>query len=225
MSEEISAATLEEYKTLRQEILEMDKRKNNLVVYTVVATATIFGLAVEYPSSFIFLLPIIIIVSFGYQVLGLQRSILHNATYIAVVIEKKTPELNWETYVKNTRILESKNKKRLRQLSNYLLFDLLGFLCVTISVTYTLIIDQNFSSIVSEIMSDLNQTLEILFKYSQSTILLTVLVLLWFVVVYFLINWTKQMRECYGAESQSYLEQRILKGNNSLGNIKSPESS
>ena len=48
---------IEEYKTLRQEILELDKRKNNLIVYTAIATATLIGFAVEFKSSFIFLAP------------------------------------------------------------------------------------------------------------------------------------------------------------------------
>jgi len=91
---------MEEYKTLREEILEMDKRKNNLIVYAVVATATIFGFSVEYPSPFIVLLPLLIVIPLGYQVLELQRCILFVGTYISVEIESKVDGLQWETFVK-----------------------------------------------------------------------------------------------------------------------------
>lgn len=192
---------IEEYKTLRQEIMEMDKRKNNLIVYTVIATATIFGFSIQYPSPFIFLLPIIIIIPLGYQVLGFQRSILYNGTYISVVIESQIKELQWETHLKKRRKELEQNKKTLRQLSNYLLFDLLGVLCVVSSITYALLIDNNINPFISNPISESGQLL----------LTIVVLAVLWFISMFFLVKWTSRMRECYGAKSQSYNEQQIRK--------------
>ena len=45
---------IEGSKTLRQEIMEIDKRINNLVVYTVIATATIFGFGMNSHQNIFF---------------------------------------------------------------------------------------------------------------------------------------------------------------------------
>jgi len=185
----------------------MDKRKNNLIVYTVIAVATIFGFSVEYPSPFIFLLPLVIVIPLGYQVLKLQRCILFNGTYISLVIESNVEGLHWETYLKKHRLESAKNKNPLKQLSNYLLFDLLGVLCVVLSSAYALMLDKNISYYIFNLISESGQLL----------LILIVLVILWFTALFFLAKWTSQMRECYGAKSQTDIEQQIRKLINSEG--------
>jgi len=93
---------IEEYKTLRTEIMELHKRKNSYVIYTLISTATILGIAIEYLSPYIFLLPLIIIIPLSHKTLALDGSILGVGTYISVVIESESKYLQWETYQQKT---------------------------------------------------------------------------------------------------------------------------
>jgi hypothetical protein len=183
---------IEEYKTLRQEISVLYTRKNSYVIYTVIATATIFGFAIEYPSPYIFLLPVIVIVPLSYKALGLDGSILHIGTYISIVIESKLKGLNWETYQQKRRERKEVNKKTLRRLSNYLLFDLLGGSCIIFSIGYSLIIDTSIHNFISDPLSELG---EFLTKNA-------VVVILWFFILLYLITWTLKMRDCYSDKNQ-----------------------
>jgi len=190
---------IEEYKTLRQEIMELYKRKNSYVIYTIIATATIFGFAIEYPSPYIFLLPVIVIIPLSYKSLGLDGSILSVATYISVVIESKLKGLKWETYQQKRREQKEYKERTLRRLSNYLLFDLLGGLCVVLSISYSLIIDNNIHPFISNPISELGELLTTNFD----------LLMLWVFILLYLMWWTLRMRDCYSAKNQKSKKEEI----------------
>jgi hypothetical protein len=126
-------------------------------------------------------------------------SILHNATYISVVIENQFEELQWETYLKKFRQEFGKENRLRRQLSNYMLFDLLGFGCIVFSIAYFLIFDTTAPSFNPAIISDLGQVI------LKGTFLLY----LWFFIFIFLKKWTDQMAECYGPKSQTEIKKKI----------------
>lgn len=187
---------IEEYKTLRQEILEIDKRKNNLIVYTIIATATIFGFAIEFPSAYIFLLPLIMVIPLSYKVQSLEDSILHIGTYISVVIEQHT-NLQWETYLKKLR--KAKEGKFLRQLPNYIIFDLLGAACFFGSMGYEW-------SLGHAIPSSFSELILAVIEFSQIN---PVLIFCWVAIPIYFVFWTRMMRNCFSSEAQSSFEEEI----------------
>ena len=182
--------------------MEKYKRKDTFVIYTVIATATIFGFAIEYSSPYIFLLPLIIIIPLSYSTLGQDSGILHIGTYISVVIESKVKGLNWETYQQKRREQKEVEGRLLRQLSNYFLFDLLVVICLFSSFWYVTSLGNDVFILFSEV------NLSILLGFLKEN---SLLVILWFIVICYFLWWTKKMRDCYSAKNQSIYRERINK--------------
>ena len=197
---------IEEYKTLRQEILEKFKRKDSFLIYTVIATATIFGFAIEFPSPYIFLLPLVIIIPLSYSTLGEEKGILHIGTYISLVIESKLKGLQWETYHYKRRepkeVKGSLKANILRQLSNYLLFDLLAALCLFTSFWHVTSLGTDVSLLFSEF--DLSTLPEFMTENS-------LLLILWLITICYFLYWTWKMRNCYSGKNQTTYNELIYK--------------
>jgi hypothetical protein len=171
---------LEEYKTLREEILYRGRRKINIVIYTVLATGALLGYAIQNPSPYVFLIPLAILIPFSYNIKGLANGNLKIATYISVVIESKSDRLNWETfnkkYRKNTSIF---GRPKPRQLQHMLVFDLLTAICIIGSYSY-------------RTMADITQ-----------------LSIIWIVVVIYFIWWNSSMWDCFSFKRQKEYETQI----------------
>jgi hypothetical protein len=190
---------IEEYKTLRQEIMENFKRKNSFVIYAIIATATIFGFALEYPSPFVFLLPLIIIIPLSYRTLAENRAILRIGTYIFVVIESKLENLHWETYNWKRREKPENNKSIKRGLTDYLLFVLLGGSCIILSIWYTLVIDNDIHSFISNLIS-----------VGELQLTNVALVAFWVLSGLYLGGWILKMRDCSSARNQECIKKEIV---------------
>ena len=196
---------IEEYRTLRKEILEIYNRKNRLINYAVLATATIFGYAMLHPSPHIFLLPLIIIIPLSYNTLALERGIVGIATYISDEIESKLEGLQWETSRKEKRGQQIVGRctflrKLKRQAVNYLLFDLLAILCLFFSFSQVLAggIDAFY------LFSGFNLSTFLDFLKEN-----TLLVVLWSIVIFYLVCWTIKMTNCWSPKDSSYQEEEI----------------
>jgi hypothetical protein len=103
---------IEEYKSVRKTIFELEKRIDNLTLYTILVTATLLGYAIQDTSfykPYLFLLPLTIILTVGIKIYSIQGSILRTGTYISALIESKDDDLNWETNLMQIRIMRFVN--------------------------------------------------------------------------------------------------------------------
>lgn len=200
-------ALIAEYNSVRNTIFELDKRIDNLTLYSVIATATLLGFALDNESAYLYILPLAIIIPLSYNVLGLHNQILNTGTYISVVIESKDENLNWETFLKKKRKVEKTRKRIFKRMSHYLIFDLLAVLCVCSSFGYV----KSLGNDVFNLFSEVNLSSLLLFFRENS-----LLIILWlFAILYF--AWlTNKMRNCYSAELQSKFE-------NDINNVINPQ--
>ena len=193
---------IEEYKSVRTTIFEADKTITNLIIYTVLSSATLLGFALQYNSPYLFLLPVTIILSLGYKIQSLQNDILWTGTYISTCIESQDKNLNYETFLKKIRRKKASDKpKKLRQYTNYLTFDVLGILCVLGSIFSVMSLDNNILTPFTNF--NINNVLEFIVSNS-------LLVFLWIIIGLFFLHWTLRMRDCYSAKYQNNYENEIL---------------
>ena len=187
---------IEEYKTLKKRIVEIDKRIDNLTIYSVIATATLLGFAITTPSpssAGLFLLPIAILIPFSEIQKNLTNEILLTRNYISIEIEKKDKKLGWETFLKEYRNKKLKKKLRPRnQLANFLIYDALAGLCLVLSINF--LVPLNKIGILFSQLS-LNGSIEFL----ESNI---VMIILWIIFVLYFIRWSLMMINCYSTTNQ-----------------------
>lgn len=214
MSETVSNALLEEYKTVRNTIFEADKRINSLTIYIVLSTATILGFAIQYPSNLsplLFLLPVTIIFPLGHKIRRMYDSILWTGTYIMIYIESKHKDLNYETFLKKIRLNREENRKWTNGIFNYLLFDALVCVCIAGSFFSTVSFDYNISNLVSNI--DMNSISN--YVYSNN-----LLILFWFIIVLCFIDLSRRMSKSYTANIQKKFEKEIANTIDSFDDLK-----
>ena len=203
----------EEFKKLREEIFEIDKRISNYIVYSIIATATLLGFGIQSPSPYVFLLPFAILIPLSWKILSLQNDILFKGTYISLNIEQKYPslQLNWETFLIEQRKRERKSKFY-NQSPNTLLFTFLAILCLSGSISQTLhnflISSYRFSWIIN--IPNL-RVLEFLIG-------MVTLHFLWIGIVGYFIFWNYKMSKCFSFEVQQKLQESIMNINEALEN-------
>jgi hypothetical protein len=194
---------IEEYKTLREEIFEIDKRISNYVIYSVLATATLLGFGIQYPSPFLFLLPLAIIIPFSHRIRSWQNDILFKGTYISLNIENKNENLNWETFLRKFRKKTASKSMLYSQSPNTLLFNGLAVICLLLSVYVAVqdFVNNFFFSSWSFRLIELI-TLQKMFDFF-------ILHVLWLIIIGYFIWWNMGMRKCFSSESQEKLEKMI----------------
>ncbi len=95
--------TIEEYKTLRAEILLLLNRELTLVSFTFTATAAILGFAFSQGISLLFLVPLLMLRLVLFQLNDSARSVARISAYIRIFLEPNDPGLNWETRMDDLR--------------------------------------------------------------------------------------------------------------------------
>ena len=173
----------------------MDKRIDNLSVYSVIATATLLGFAITTPSpssAGLFLLPVAILIPFSEIQKSLANDILLTGNYISIVIEKKDKRLGWETFLKDCREDESKKRFRLRsQLANFLIYDALAGLCIVLSINFLIPLNK-----IGTLFSQLSLNGSIGFLESN-----IIMIILWVVFVLYFIKSTLSMMNYYSTKN------------------------
>ena len=182
---------IEEYKTLRKRMFEMDKRIDNLTVYSVIATATLLGFAITTPSpssAGLFLLPIAILIPFSEIQKSLANDILLTKTYISTAIESQASGLYWETFLKKYRNKKSNQNLRFRnQSAHFLTYDALAGLCIVLSINFLIPLNK-----IGTIFSQLS--LNGLIEFLESNFVVSIL---WVVFVLYFIKMSSTMMNCY----------------------------
>lgn len=101
---------IEEYRSLRTEILEVSGRQLTILTVTFTATAALIGIGIQSQQPFVVLASLIALTFAGIEMVSHAYSIMRIASYIRSRIESEIPELNWETSMHDLRklILEGK---------------------------------------------------------------------------------------------------------------------
>lgn len=102
---------IEEYKTLREEILQKIEIHNTLVRFNITTTVAILAFAFSQDNCYIFLLPFFIIIPVSIRDLYYRRAMYKLSAYIIVFIESNNEDLNWETRNSKLSILNNSSKK------------------------------------------------------------------------------------------------------------------
>jgi hypothetical protein len=100
--------TMEEYKSLRIEILQLLNRELRLIIFSFTATAAILGVSFTQAGSFqegslLFLVPLVILTLLLLQLNDIAHSVVRIASYIRIFLESNGPALNWETRMDKLR--------------------------------------------------------------------------------------------------------------------------
>jgi uncharacterized membrane protein len=127
---------LEEYKTLRSEILQRLQTTNNLMTFSIMATGALLGYGMNVKEGFIFLIPFSILIPMSYATKKEADIILFLGTYISVMIEKHMNGLQWETFRYKFREYKSKVEKWPRMIESMIIYDSLVLSCFAMSIIY-----------------------------------------------------------------------------------------
>ena len=130
MAEDRRPELLEEYRSLREEMLNRAKRADDVLVYSIIGTAALLGYGFTLKVSYIFLLPFSIIIPLSDYIRRTHDQILFMAAYILVVIEQQT-NLRWETVLFNFRKQEALRGRFTPNMLEYILiYDFLSLVCI-----------------------------------------------------------------------------------------------
>lgn len=138
---------IEEYKALRNEMLNKIELHNKLIMFTITTTVAILAYAFSQKSCYIFLLPYCIIIPVSVRVLYYRRAMVKITAYIIVFIETNSKELNWET--RNHQINSPYNKKISSKLINININYDCFILTIACYILFILNLNKDFSNITN----------------------------------------------------------------------------
>lgn len=95
--------SIEEYKSLRTEILQKLNQELRFVSFSFAATTVILSFAFTQESSLLFLVPLLVLTLVLFQLNDSAHSLVRITVYIRVFLESNDPDLNWETTIYELR--------------------------------------------------------------------------------------------------------------------------
>jgi len=104
---------VEEYRTLREEILVHEKSIWQVHSFLLTAAGAIFGYGLTVNNPFVLLVPLVILIPGIYMILSRWSHIYRIAAYIRLLLEPEVDGLNWETHWARVRELDIKVKRGL----------------------------------------------------------------------------------------------------------------
>lgn len=120
----------EEYKLLRQEIMECMKNQNELSTFVSTTICAFIGvvIALDRPNPFLYLIPFVILLPASFKEANYQRRVAYIASYMIVFLESKDSFL-WETRYHHFSSANPTRGQKLRSLLETFEFPLFGILC------------------------------------------------------------------------------------------------
>ena len=112
MNEDISNQYLNEYNTLRQELLDLSKEQNSLFTFVFTTVSAIIAFSLQQNNAYIALIPFVFLIPARCRHIFYHEMQLRVATYISIFLESKIEGLNWETRIKSIEI-KAKSEKLL----------------------------------------------------------------------------------------------------------------
>ena len=104
-----------EYKALRDEIINDFKSMDQVFLYTVVITVTILSFGIKFYKDIpsLLLMPVIVIIPFGYVYVSKLRAIIKIGAYIEAFIERGNKDIGWESRHRQIHIYPNKFSDRI----------------------------------------------------------------------------------------------------------------
>jgi hypothetical protein len=170
MGEKMSLKEIE-YKALRDEIINDFKSMDQVFLYTVVITVTILSLCIKFYEDvpFLLLMPVIVIIPFGYRYVSKLRAIIKMGAYIEAFIESGNKDIGWESRHRQIHISSNKFFDKIPyyidRLFTISIFWVLLIVCLSLSYATG---RHNYSSLYIAI-------------FTSISILLMILITIWFV--------------------------------------------
>lgn len=94
----LSVGQLEEYKTLRKEILEFEKQQHELLLAIYTGLFATFTIAFYAKNHYLLLLVFIVLIPLKLRHIHLQAAMFKISAYIQLFIESNHSDMQWETY-------------------------------------------------------------------------------------------------------------------------------
>lgn len=119
---EAQEAQLEEYRTLRQEILDIERIQYDLSIYVFTVVGVIYTITFSSENIYLLLISYVILVPLRCKHIFYHEMVTKLATYISTVLEPSIVGLRWEnrTHMANADDGKFKNDFRFIQLHNYI---------------------------------------------------------------------------------------------------------
>lgn len=117
-----------EYDTLRAEVLQKIELHNKLIMFAITTTVAILAFAFSQENAYVFLLPFCVIIPVSLRVIYYRSAMVKISAYIAVFIESKNEDYNWET--RNHKINTSVNNNITKVLRSNINYD-----CLILSIS------------------------------------------------------------------------------------------
>lgn len=120
----------EEYKMLREEIMECMKNQNELSTFVSTTICAFIGvvIALDHPNPFLYLIPFVILLPASFKEANYQRRVAYLASYMIVFLENKDNFL-WETRYHHFSSINPTRGQKLRAMLETFEFPLFGILC------------------------------------------------------------------------------------------------
>ena len=137
----------EEYNTLRAEVLQKIELHNKLIMFAITTTVAILAFAFSQNNAYLFLLPFCVIIPVSLRVIYYRSAMVKISAYIAVFIEPKNKNYNWET--RNHKLNISINNNITKALRSNINYD-----CLILSISCYILFVVRFLNMTSKINFD-----------------------------------------------------------------------
>lgn len=137
----------EEYNTLRAEVLQKIELHNKLIMFAITTTVAILAFAFSQNNAYLFLLPFCVIIPVSLRVIDYRSAMVKISAYIAVFIEPKNKNYNWET--RNHKLNISINNNITKALRSNINYD-----CLILSISCYILFVVRFLNMTSKINFD-----------------------------------------------------------------------
>ena len=137
----------EEYNTLRAEVLQKIELHNKLIMFAITTTVAILAFAFSQNNAYLFLLPFSGIIPVSLRVIYYRSAMVKISAYIAVFIEPKNKNYNWET--RNHKLNISINNYITKALRSKINYD-----CLILSISCYILFVVRFLNMTSKINFD-----------------------------------------------------------------------
>lgn len=132
-------AMLEEYKTLRQEILDMQKLQHDVTLFIFTGVSAIYALAFDSKNLYLLFISYMILIPLRCRHIFYHEMIIKTATYIQVVIERNIEGLHWENSTHKGGVEDSKAYHEFRPMRiHYYIYSIVAWCTAVLISLYTI---------------------------------------------------------------------------------------
>lgn len=141
----IQQAKLEEYRTLRQEILDLEKIQHEITLFIFTGVSAIYALAFNSNELYLLFICYMILVPLRCRHIFYHEMVTKAATYICVAIEKDIRGLNWESKTHTGKADDSKGENEFRPIRiHYYMYSIIAW-CTAVLIAQHTVTDCSIS--------------------------------------------------------------------------------